>query len=201
MIRIFPIVEGHGEVTALPLLIRRIIHEKFGEYNFDVISPYRLSRTSIGSFNDKLLNAVKFGGLKLTGEAGGVLIVADADDDCPLLMSSRFRQFCERHNFDFPVGFVLANKEYETWFISSGESMRAHQWVRGNASSHPRPEEVRGAKEFFRNRILIDGKSYSETVDQVKYTAMIELDLVTERCRSFRKLVKELGELIGQRED
>ncbi|WP_140847812.1 DUF4276 family protein [Paracoccus sp. FO-3] len=192
---IFPIVEGHGEVDAVPLLVRRVLHEELLIFDCSIITPYRLPRSKIGKFDDDLLKAVQFGGLKIAGGAGGVMIVADADDDCPAEMHGRFIEFCNQNGFNFPVSFVLANREYEAWFIACGENMRAHEWVRNDAPSHDQAETIRGAKGFFDREILIEGRTYSETVDQSKFTAQIDLSVVRGRCRSFRKLLAEVERL------
>lgn len=192
---IFPIIEGHGEVEAVPLLIRKILHEELQIYDCNISNPYRIPRSKIGQFGADLERAVKFGGLKLEGEPGGIIILADADDDCPVEMHERFIEFYRDMAFEFPVSFVLANREYEAWMIACGESMRGHASVKNDAPSHEHPENIRGAKGYFEREILKEGITYSETVDQVKFTSKIDLALARERCRSFRKFVSEVGRL------
>lgn len=43
MVRIASVVEDHGEVEALPVLIRRIC-EEHGEYGHEVGRPHRIGR-------------------------------------------------------------------------------------------------------------------------------------------------------------
>lgn len=198
MASIFPIVEGHGEVSAVPLLIRRILHEEFGNFGCSILAPYRLARSKICKFDVDLEKAVRLGGLKLADEAGGVVIIADADDDCPADLQEKFMDFYNEHGFNFPVSFILANKEYEAWMIACGENMRNHGWVRDDAPSHDNPENIRDAKGFFCREILVEEKIYSETVDQIKFTAQIDLRVTFEKCRSFRKFVKEIGDLSAE---
>ncbi|MGR3641492.1 DUF4276 family protein [Alterinioella nitratireducens] len=192
---IFPIVEGHGEVNAVPLLLRRILHEELHVFDFGIHSAYRLPRSRIGRFDEHLEKAVRFGGMKLGESVGGVIIIADSDDDCPVEMHDTFIEFCNFRDFQFPVAFVLAQREYEAWLISCGEEMRAHDSIRDDAPSHDQPEEIGGAKGFFGRRILEEGRCYSETVDQAKFTALLNLDTVKAKCRSFRKLVAEISRL------
>lgn len=130
------------------------------------------------------------------GAKGSIIILADADDDCPVDMQAKFLDFVDGNPSKYPVSFVLANREYEAWMIACGESMREHEAVRDDACSHAQPESVRGAKGYFEREILREGIKYSESVDQAKFSAKIDINLVAERCRSFRKLVSEIGKAI-----
>ena len=44
MIAIYPIVEGHGEVHAVPVLFRRIAFEICRRYDVQVLRPHRVPR-------------------------------------------------------------------------------------------------------------------------------------------------------------
>lgn len=145
---IFPIVEGHGEIDAVPLLLRKVLHEELHIFDLQIANPYRLPRSKIGKFGSELASAIKLGGLKIAGTRGGVMIIADADDDCPADMHALFVEFCRENAFGFPVAFVLANREYEAWLIACGQAMRGHNSVRDDAYSHNDPETIRGAKGF-----------------------------------------------------
>jgi len=41
MSRLLPIVEGYGDLAAVPLLIRRVLHELHGRCDVDVLPPQR----------------------------------------------------------------------------------------------------------------------------------------------------------------
>lgn len=78
-----PIVEGHGEVAAVPILLRRLALELTGAA-VDVAPPIRVPRT-------QLLRAdalVRYVGLARR-RADSILILIDADDDCPARCSTR----------------------------------------------------------------------------------------------------------------
>lgn len=188
---IYLIVEGHGEVQALPVLIRKILHEDLGRYDSNIDRPYRMPRSKICRFSDDLSVAVRLGGFKITevDEGGGVLILVDSDDDCPMDLHAKFEAFCAQEAFDIPVAMIAANREYEAWFIACGESLRGRHSVRHDAVDHPAPETVRGAKEFFQNEILVRGANYSETLDQEKYSAIIDIHKVYLACRSLESFI------------
>ncbi len=196
---IFPIVEGHGEVTAVPEIIRRISFEREYPISCSVLTPYRLPRGKITQFGDVLDNVIRFGEAKIRSAdgIGGVLVIIDSDDDCPLSLYSRFVSFKNKRTFLVPVSFVSPKMEYEAWFISCAEHMRTHKTVRDDAESHPNPENVRDAKGYFNREILIDSVNYSETVDQVKYSSILDINCVYNKCRSFRKICKEIDEILS----
>ena len=80
---IYPIVEGHGEVRAVPILLRRLA-QKYGAYTTQIFRPYRVPRGRMFA-GSHLENAVELACRKLeqvTG-IGAVLVLLDADSDCP----------------------------------------------------------------------------------------------------------------------
>ena len=81
MARVACIVEGHGEVRAVPLLLRRIAQEFDPSLVLDVLPPLRVPRSRLIK-KDELERAVEFAARK-TGGRGAVLLLIDSDDDCP----------------------------------------------------------------------------------------------------------------------
>lgn len=90
---IFPIVEGHGDVSAVPELLRRLAFEEFGNYGLRVLRPFRLPRGEIVA-NNELERAVELGARKLAeeGDRGGIFVLLDADDDCPATLGPALLQ-------------------------------------------------------------------------------------------------------------
>lgn len=89
---IFTIVEGHGEVTTVPKIIRRIAFERTYPLSCGILTPYRLPRGKIISFGDALDNVIRLGESKIQSSdgIGGVLVIIDSDDDCPISLHSSF---------------------------------------------------------------------------------------------------------------
>jgi hypothetical protein len=87
---------------------------------------------------------------------------------------------------------VMANREYEAWFLASIEALRGKSGILSAAVSHPDPESPRDAKGELELRML-HGSSYSPSVDQAPLTAHLDLESAYRRCRSFRKLVRAFG--------
>lgn len=75
------IVEGYGEVSAVPVLLRRIAAELAPETRLELPRPYRVSRDGLLAPHalERAVAAVSEQG----GQASGVLVLLDADDACP----------------------------------------------------------------------------------------------------------------------
>lgn len=186
-----PIVEGHGEVGAVPVLLRRL-RDEAGTYDVDVNPPIRKPRSSLVD-EHQLRTAVRLA-LKQEGCAA-VLILFDADDDCPAELGPRVQGWAVAEAVGVPCVVVLAKREYEAWFLAAVESLRKVRGVREDAASHPDPETPRGAKAELEAR-MDRRRSYSETADQPALSAKFDMPAAHRSCRSFRRLVQAFGELI-----
>ena len=93
MANIFSIVEGHGEVKALPILLRRLGAEVIGLHAIKCFPPYRLARNKLLK-EDELSRALAFAHNKPRATVGKklILILMDADDACPVQMVDILRQ-------------------------------------------------------------------------------------------------------------
>lgn len=196
MNQLFLIVEGHGEVEALPVLIRKILYEHLGCMGWSILHPYRISRSKIVKFDDHLRSSILFGLEKLKeGESGGILILIDADDDCPVALSEEFKYFIDGMDAGRIISFVVANKEYESWFLASAEMMRSHSSIRNDAVRPNNSDCIRDAKGHFSREILNEGVKYAETIEQAKFSAIIDIDAASAASRSFRKFLKEVARI------
>ena len=81
------IVEGPGEVQALPILLRRIAAEVDPGTYLWMPRPYRINRSSLLR-PEALERVVRIQGDRVS-RTGGVLILIDADDDCPAQLAPR----------------------------------------------------------------------------------------------------------------
>ena len=76
-VRIAPIVEGHGEVQAVPILIRRIAAEIDVNLTVAIEPPIRVPANRLRK-SGELERTVELAARKLGG-AGGILILIDCD--------------------------------------------------------------------------------------------------------------------------
>ncbi|HET6884071.1 MAG TPA: DUF4276 family protein [Pirellulales bacterium] len=185
-----PVVEGFGEISSLPVLVRRLrdiaeVHE------IDVNRPIRRprGRLVIEAFLREVVQLAR-----RQEECGAILVVLDADDDCPAEMAPSLKAWASEEAGDIPCDIVMPKREFEAWFLAAIESLRGSRGIRDDAASHQDPEAPRDAKGKL-EACMRQGASYYEKADQPALTAQFDMREAHHRCRSFRKLVKAFGDL------
>ena len=186
-----PIVEGHGEVAAVPVLLRRFIAEAQA-WRVGIGRPIRRSRGQLIQ-QAPLEQAVELA-LRQPG-CDAILIMFDGDTDCPAELGPRVHGWATVAAGGVPCEVVLPHREYEAWFLAAIESLRGARGLRLDAPLHPDPEAPRGAKEQLDERMNA-GKSYLERTHQPAFSERFSMDAAHARCRSFRKLTKSFGDLL-----
>lgn len=133
---------------------------------------------------DEFRNAVRIAASRVQGR-GGVIVLLDGDDDCPV----ELRQLLERRlvDVDAAVEIVVADREYEAWFLASLRSLAAHSAVADDASWDDDPDGPRNAKKSLELQMT---QSYKEVLHQPKFSSLIDIELTVSRSRSFRRLVE-----------
>ncbi|WP_084780604.1 DUF4276 family protein [Planobispora rosea] len=185
-----PVVEGHGEVTALPVLLRRIAEDCGGYLN--VTRPIRLKRNEMLK-ESELVRAVLLAAMR-AGQHGVVLILLDGDDDCPVELAKNVQSVASKAHIECIIQVVVAVREYESLFLCSPSSLSSKGLVHKDFTSERDPEKIRGAKEETR-RMLKSGV-YKETQDQASLTAQFSIEEGLKNCRWFRKLHKSVSEAL-----
>ena len=130
-----------------------------------------------------------------TSNLVGILVLFDADDDCPAELAPKLGGWAHDVADGRSCPIVMANREYEAWFLAGIESLRGRRGIREDAVSFPEPEGPRDAKGRLK-RCMDRGASYSPAVDQAALTAEFDLASAYRGCRSFRKLVSAVGTLL-----
>jgi len=188
MIAIASIVEGDGEVVALPLLLRRMAAELDPVALVNPLQPIRVRRDRFIHKEEELRRQVLLAAAKC-GDQGWILIVLDADDDCPALLGPQLLQRAQVHVPHRRISVIVANREFEAWFIAAAQSLNG---VRGFVfdPTHQTDAEVpRDAKGWMKARM--HKQAYSPLLDQPAFTASMDLQQARDNSRSFRKLIKE----------
>lgn len=183
-----PIVEGVGEVSALPVLLRRLI-DVAGAHPIGVGRPIRQSRAKLAR-EDGVREAVRLA--RLEPDCAAILTIFDGDDDCPKDLAPRVQVWGRAEATPLPCYVVMAHREYEAWFLAAIESLHGARGIRHDATSHPDPEAPRGASEELKRR-MNSGRRYVKTTDQPALTAAFDMAEAHRRCRSFRRMVRVFG--------
>lgn len=188
------IVEGHGEVAALPILLRRLSEWITPEVHVNVPTPIRVHRNRFLNRDVEFSRMLALAAGKC-GDDGWILILLDADDDCPVELGSRIlarAKDCVPHR---RISVVLPNREYEAWFIASAVSLDGFRGFSIDQLGVVNAEVPRDAKGWIGRQM--NGRSYSETTDQVAFSARMNLQQASVGSRSFRKLCSEWQKQVG----
>jgi hypothetical protein len=192
------IVEGDGEVSALPVLLRRIGQWLSPEEHIHVNRPIRVRRDQFLNREEIFQKQLRLAALQCSQpefQSAWILIVLDADDDCPAELAqailARATQIIPHHR----VSVVLANREFEAWFIAASASIHGSRGFSVALGERPDAESVRGAKEWLKERMT--NRRYSEIIDQPAFSALIDLEQARANSRSFRKLCSEWQKNMG----
>ena len=181
------IVEGYGDVEAVPVLVRRVAAHVAPAVAVDVLRPHRRSRLKLVRSGE----LERYGRIALAGSPEAhLLVLVDADTDCPAELGPQFLERVASLQTR-RVGVVLAKHEFENWFLASAESLGGRRGLRSPLDPPVDPEAIRGAKEWIQaNRT--DGRAYRPTVDQAALTEGIDIDLARRRSASFDKFCRVL---------
>ena len=201
-VTIVPIVEGHGEVEAVPALLNRwFLHRRYTNFG----TPREATRGQKGALSapydpDRENGIELFIRRAAAKRPDGILVILDADDDChaasgrppheqlgPRLLSRAVAE--ARH---IPIGVVVANREFEAWFLAGFHRLRSRVPFHWQADCiDPSQSEVpRDCKGRISRRL---GQEYSPTVHQKELVRHLGFgSYMTRHSRSFRKLLSVL---------
>lgn len=190
---LLPIVEGHGDIQAVPVLIRRIL-QHHNIFDIEVLNPHK--RGDLPKIKANFDNYFK---IAIKDKAAIIWII---DFDCATCdcVASESSQLYQRANaiyagWPFRVAFMV--KEFETLFLSEPDATRSILKEIPKKTTFPEnPETIRGAKEWLSNA-MPSGYAYKETVHQVKLSAVVDLDCLRKSSASYRHLEKSILSLVG----
>lgn len=187
------VVEGEGEVAAVPKLLHRVAAE-VGVPNLLTPTPMRVPRgkiTTVGGIE----RAVAAAALRVPGK-GGVLVLLDADDDCPAEHGPLLQSRGQDSRPDRQVSVVLANREFEAWFLASAPSLAGQFGFPAEFPCPRNPESPRDCKGVL-TKARPKGRPYKETVDQAPLASAFDLKMAREHSDSFDKFYREVSRLLG----
>ena len=187
------ICEGDGDQAALPQLLRRI--EAGLAFAFTVGKP----RNAHGRSNLTKPKGVESFYRYTAGSHDAVLIVLDADRDCPVDLARGLAQRVRALQPTVPAAVVAANAAFEAWFLADlgsivGQRVKGRVLVPTAEDRPDHPDCIRNPKVTLAGMIPRQTR-YKETGDQPALAPLIDLDVVGERSRSFRRLLGALTDL------
>lgn len=188
------IVEGHGEVAALPVLMRRLSNWRTPGIAVEVPHPIRVNKDRFLNRQEEFSRYLQLASAKCIGD-GWILLLLDADDECPKELASRILERAAAVNVDAAVVVVVANREFEAWFIAAAKSLNGHRGLSVSVAEMATDAEIpRDAKGWLGARMH---GTYGETTDQPAFAALMDLEAAHARSRSFRKLCSAWDGQVG----
>jgi len=192
MARIGSIVEGHGEVAAVPILVRRVAEVISPANHPEVLPPIRVPRYKLVR-EGELERAVELAA-RQTGDDGRILILLDADTDCPGVLGPTLLARAKLARADRSIHVVIAKVEFESWFLAAASSIAGRRGIDAHVVPPTNPESIRNAKRWLSDR-MPRGASYRETLDQPALSAVFDLE-AAKSAPSFDKMWRELAQCL-----
>jgi len=186
--KVATIVEGDGEVTAVPVLLRRLAAWRTPGVSPEILTPIRVRRDRFLNRDEEFRRHLLLAAAKCE-DGGWILVLLDADDDCPAQLAQQVltrAAACVAHR---RVSVVFAKREFEAWFIAAAASLHGQRGFVFDPAETIDAETPRDAKGWLRQRMT--GGTYGETTDQPAFAACFDLQQAFAGSRSFRKLCSE----------
>jgi len=220
--RLVLMVEGHGDQEAALVLVKRLLQEHGG---FDVVilddKPMR-----IGHYPEvcKKENQKPFGkwhrllkACQKRENLGAVLLLWDGDSHwvwdsngpvkgqpfCAMRAAQILAQEARKvgGGCQFSVAVVFACQEFESWYIAAANSLVGKHFSDSRivlpepvSDIPPHPEtSPRDAKGWLGKRIPT---GYNPVRDQKELAEIVDLDLIRQNMRSFRRFEEAVKELV-----
>lgn len=186
---IVPIVEGHGEIEAVPVLLKKIAQE-FSVYPH-INPPARVKAGSFLNDPDYFAKYVTLAANKAAQAAGSglVFIILDCEDSCPAVLGPDLLRKANAVRSDVDYMVSLAFREYETWFLAAAESLRTFWELPGGLLPPTDPEAIRNAKGWLGDRMP---HGYDPLRHQAPFTWQMDLN-AAKSVPSFRRLFNKLS--------
>ena len=188
-----PIVEGHGEVEAVPALLHRIAGRGSFRGLLRVNPPIRVKQGSFVNDEAYFDRQVRLAAAKAAQENGSVLILLDCEDDCPARLGPDLLRKAKAVRDDVDMFVALAYREFETWFIASARSLRGHFGMPLDLEPASNFEFIRDAKGWLSERMDV---AYDPVTHQLALVRIFDLD-AARTSESFGRLFRHLIGLLG----
>lgn len=191
---VVPIVEGHGDVEATPVLLRRMAQEIVPDEFVAIPHPIRVKRNSVvmpGELERYVELAASKGGVD-----GRVLVLLDADDDCPAELAPALLDRARNARRDRDIAVVVAKIEFETWFVGAAASVADRLDMAVDVDAPDHPESIADPKRWLTER-MPPGKTYKETRHQPSLASSFDMAQTRRTCPSFDKMWRSVEGLLS----
>jgi hypothetical protein len=190
--RLALIVEGEGDETAAPVVLRRLA-QALQRFDTEILRPVRVPRSKLAR-ESELRRYVELMARKLSPE-DALLILLDADDDCPAVLGPLMARWARAQRPDRRIEIIVINREFEAWFLAGATSLAGKRGLPVTLTPPDRnPEDIRDAKGWLARQMP---RRYHETIDQAPLAASFDLQ-AARACGSFERFARKLAELLDR---
>lgn len=191
VIRIGAIVEGHGEVEAVRVLLHRIARDVTPHARLD-IKVFRARRQKVVQ-PEELERWIELAARR-TGPEGRILVLLDADKECPAEVGPALLRRARDARSDRVIRVVLAKVEFEAWLIAAARSLAGERGLPEGLVPHENPEAIRNAKGWLNQRMQPQN-SYKSNRELVHLTRRFDLQ-AARSAPSFDKMWRDVEALL-----
>lgn len=185
--------EGHADCDSLPTLLTRVA--RLLKQEPPILSePIRFRRNRLLK-QGELARLLDLARRKLR-LPGGILIVLDADEDCPATLGPQILGIASEACSDVPIAVVMAKRMFESWVLAGAEGLVEHGEIAPTEVPSDPEEDVRNPKHWLSERISRAG-GYGEVADLKRLTGCFSIEAARPRSRSLDKLCREVARLLA----
>lgn len=208
---VVPIVEGQTEVSCIERLLQRIWMELLtAPVRLQVLPASRGKRDALVNpkhpdFKTKIEEAYAKLARRLRHDSSGrglLLLLLDAERDCPAELAPRLLEAALRVRSDTPIACVLAKRMLENWIVAGASTL---------AGVHDLPEPLPARDQFEERsgaawleaqlRSRNNTRKYKKTADAEPFVRAMNLQECRANSPSFDKLCRELETRFPQQSD
>lgn len=195
MPHVAPIVEGQGEVLALPLLLQRLHRHLGAPKRLEVNRPFRVKAPKFLHDSSERQRTLQFVAAKARQAGGIVLVLLDSDartdTRCPAELGPQLVAEAGRVAPDIPTLVVLAEREFESWFLAAAQSLQGMHGIPPNFAPTSSQLKRRDAKGQL-NAVMRGG--YDPIQHQALLARAMDLDLAAASNASFARMADRLNQ-------
>lgn len=174
------VVEGPGDVQAVPVLLRK--HQSSNEDYADILGkpvPFhgKGNATAPGGIEGYVATAARPGCV-------GVIVVLDADDDLVCVQGPELLERA-RAEVGVPVVIAIAERDFEDWLFASVETLELHNPSEFDTNTRGKTGIQRGMAP----------QKYVKPTHQPRLTSKADLALAASRSKSLARLLAKFDSL------
>lgn len=187
------IVEGQGEIAAVPVLLQRIAAAA-SHATPPRVHPFRVPRQKVVQ-PSRFENVIELAA-RSVAPRGSILVLLDADENCPAKLGPDLLARARRARGDLKIRVVLAKPEFEAWFIGAAESIAGKCGLRADLRCPSNPEDRRNAKGWL-SRHMPHRRSYKPMQHQKALAGVFDIEAARKRAPSFDKFCRDVEGLLA----